>query len=413
MKVILIIFKNTNRNVFNNFSLKKDMAQASSIQSQGNPTDTLSHEDMMEWYMRLYPLGRTLESEIIETAQDNHTNYSTAKYLIQNLINRNVQAGRVQVLSKENAQHLVEPYIQLTDLGKKLMWEYLNTRVYMSDPNKYLRILRTWQVMDEFAKRMYAELLYREINTNYNICYKLTTSTTKQELITHYTRLHNKPEDDPEMIQQLNNFLARAVIVGLIASKIQQMILPPQNPQEPPQLVEIEVFYLTDDGRNGLNIFDAQLSQLSYETGLPTSNPNAPKREILLNEFDMPIKKLIKIEVIMSFVYIIGFIIFNRTLNTFFLNTILANIPSTLSYILPNSTPPSQSVLELGSIIADNLVNIIPTLFILGLVLVWFPLIGVIGSEIIGRAMHQKFTQNQSRLPTIPKKTSSSKSRIK
>lgn len=331
------------------------------------PQQNIDQTNLMNWLLRLYPNGRSLEQEIIDTSKYNRTNYQTAKQLAMDFLTTLKNTGKIDITARNNENGVAENYIILTSIGKDMVWEYARS-IYTTDPSRYMKIIKLWvKEKDKRAFEMYRQLLFREIDANYDICYKLTQPTPKQDVLFHTARIRKLDlNEDKDKIMEIETFLDRAVLVGLLLYETREvMISDDQGHMSPTQM---ELYYLTDDGLNGIRLFNRQL-QDSPDGLKPSSNPLNRDREIETNIFDVPVKKILRIELVASLIYTAFFFIFN----TVFKNYLQTNLGQGIS---------SES---LSTLLLNNLDNLFPSFFFLGLLILWIAIIPTLLSELIGR----------------------------
>lgn len=322
--------------------------------------------------MRLYPNGKVLEEEIQETARANTTNYSTAKALAEGFLKELATKGQIRIVPTMNeSTGAATNLIMLTDLGRNLVWIYAQ-QIYESEPKRYLNIIKHWvNNNDAQAKHRYRELLYHEIDVNFDLCFMLTQPRPKAEVIDHAIRLRGiDPIKNEEAIQEINDFLTRAVTVGLLLyDQREMMVINPETGE--PETTQLDVYYLTDDGVTGLKLFNNQIQE-TRQTEDITSDPRASAgRQVLRNKFDLPLGRILGLEIIASFVYIVFALILYTSVSNALFDAIASGI----------NTPDTLTILQ------ANMKTVMGLIMFLGFAVLWIPVMPSLLSEIIGRIL--------------------------
>lgn len=174
-------------------------------------------EDMIYFYIKLYPYGYSFEQEIIDTKEENQMTWEIAKECLTDQIKNLIMRGNLSIkeIKEENGFH--EKYIVLTQKGVKIVWEYMDKILLKSNPKEYIRILKEWARRDDQTSiNKYIDLLLTETNGFHNILQALLIQSTKTDILKRASIIEGFDNSNKERIMEIINFLNTGISFGMI-----------------------------------------------------------------------------------------------------------------------------------------------------------------------------------------------------
>lgn len=221
-----------------------------------------TEEDILQFFIKLYPHGVSFIQEIKDTKEENEISYEKAEEILNNQIMSLIKEGRISMIEKKDKESgFHEKYIVLTDSGKNITWMYMKKVLLQKQPREYIRILKQWiDRGDEIANAEYNTLLLTEINQYYKVMYSMIHPSTKVDIVKTSAMIEQFDNKNKEKIENIINFVGRCLTYGLVSYTANE---------------EGETLYqLTEDGLNGLRLIDKGLKGDNNTQNIIATAPN-------------------------------------------------------------------------------------------------------------------------------------------